>query len=112
MLDPVLFNDARVPPEKFSSPVLGRVFALLKRRHDQGASLQLGALAGELTDDEMSHLTAILNQPEDLSNGQRAMADYIQTIETEAVSREKPRSGDALLELRARQREKTMEDGR
>ena len=111
MLDPALFAEARVDPGRFSSPLLGKAFTLLKSRHDQGLSVQLGALAGELTGDEMSHLAAVLDQPESLANGRRAMTDYIKTIETEAVARENPKSGDALLELRAKQREKTMEDG-
>lgn len=109
-LDPALFAKAKIDPSKFSSGILRRAFELLKARHDQGLSVGLPALAGELTADEMSHLVEILDQPESLATADRAMADYIKTIETEAEQREKPRGDDALLALRDRQRNK-MEDG-
>lgn len=110
-LDPALFAKAVIDPSRFSSGVLRKAFTLLKTRHDQGLAVSLPALAGELTEDEMSHLVEVLDQPESLANGMRAMADYIKTIETEAEQREKPRGGDALLALRDRQRNK-MEDAR
>lgn len=111
LLDPALFAAARIEPEGFSSPVLGKAFGLLRQRHEKGLGVQLAALAGDLTGEEMSHLTQVVTQPESLANGRKAMADYIQTIETEAIERKAPQSGEALLALRARQREKSMEDG-
>lgn len=111
LLDPALFSLAEVEPEQFSAPVLGKAFQLLRDRHDQGLSVQLASLAGELTPEEMSHLTSVVQRPESLANGQRAMADYIETIKAETAQRCAPKSGNALLELRDRQR-KTMEDGR
>ena len=107
LLDPALFSLAEVEPEQFSAPVLGKAFRLLRDRHDQGLSVQLASLAGELTPEEMSHLTSVVQRPESLANGQRAMADYIETIKAEAAQRCAPKSGNALLELRDRQR-KTM----
>ena len=56
-------------------------------------------------------MVEVLSQPESLANAEWAMDDYIKTIKTEARQRENPNSGEALLELRRRQREKTMEDG-
>jgi DNA primase len=109
LLDPALFAKAGVEPEQFSSPTLGKAFQLLRDRHERGLAVQLPALAGELTGDEMSHLVEIQNQPESLANGSRAMADYIQIIKSQARQRQAPKSGDALLELRDRQR-KTMEE--
>ena len=110
-LDPTLLERMAVEPEEFSAPVLGKVFSLLRQRHDKGLSVQISTLAGELTGDEMSHMVEVLSQPESLANAERAMDDYIKTIKTEARQRENPNSGEALLELRRRQREKTMEDG-
>jgi DNA primase len=107
LLDPALFAKAGVEPEQFSSPTLGKAFQLLRDRHEKGLAVQLPALAGELTGDEMSHLVEIQNQPESLANGSRAMADYIQIIKSQARQRQAPKSGDALLELRQR---KTMEE--
>lgn len=111
ILDPALFLKANIQPEKFSSPLLGRAFQLLKDRHDRGLSVQLPALAGDLNADEMSHLIEVISQPESLPHSSRSMADYIQTIEAEAAQRDAPQSSDALLALRTKQREKTMEDG-
>ena len=112
LMDPVLFSAAKVDPEQFSSALLGRAFRLLRDRHDRELSVQLPALAGEFTSEEMDHLVEVANQPESMAYAARAMADYIKTIETEARLRKEPKSADALLELRERQREKkTMEDG-
>ncbi len=112
LLDPALFPLAKIEPEQFSSPLLGRAFRLLRDRHDRELSVQLPALAGEFTSEEMSHLVEAASQPESLAHGARAMTDYIKTIGDEARLRQAPKSADALLELRQRQREKkTMEDG-
>ena len=110
-LDPTLLERMPVEPEEFSSPLLGKVFSLLKERHGRGLSVQLSTLAGKLTADEMSHMVEVLSQPESLANAETAMNDYIKTIKAEARQRENPNSGEALLELRRRQREKAMEDG-
>ena len=112
LLDPALFPLAKIEPEQFSSPLLGRAFRLLRDRHDRELSVQLPALAGVFTSEEMSHLVEAASQPESLAHGARAMTDYIKTIGDEARLRQAPKSADALLELRQRQREKkTMEDG-
>lgn len=112
LMDPALFHLAHVEPEQFSSPLLGKAFRLLRDRHDRDLSVQLPALAGEFTSEEMSHLVEAADQPESMAYANRAMADYIKTIQTEARQRSAPKSADALLELRDRQREKTtMEDG-
>lgn len=112
LMDPALFSLADVTPELFSSPVLGKAFGLLKDRHDRDLSVQLPALAGEFTAEEMSHLVEAAGQPESMAHASRAMGDYIKTIRSEARMRQDPNSLDALRELRDRQREKTtMEDG-
>ena len=40
----------------------------------------MAVLAGQFTPDEMGHFTTVLSGTEDLSNGDRAMEDYIQII--------------------------------
>lgn len=113
LMDPTLFAAADLTAEQFSSPVLGKAFQRLKDRHDRDLSVQLPALAGEFTADEMSLLVEAASQPESMAYARRAMADYIETIRTEARQRQDPKGIDALLELRERQREKTtMEDGK
>lgn len=111
LLDPTLLDQANVDPEQFSSSVLGKAFRLLKDRHERGLSIQLPAMAGEFTPEEMSFLTEVLSKPETAARAGEALADYIKVIRTEAGLRQAPKSGDALLELRQRQREKAMEDG-
>lgn len=113
LLDPALLDRVELAPEEFSSPALGKIFGLLRQRHQEGFSVQISALAGDLTGEEMSLLVAIATQPQSMANAQRAMEDYIRTIKAEAGQRAAPKgSADALLELRARKREtKAMEDG-
>lgn len=81
-LEPSLFRDADISPEEFSSPLLGRFFSILKERSD-GGTLSMAGLAGSFTAEETDHLTAILQKPEVLANGQRALQDYINIIRTE-----------------------------
>ena len=84
MLDPTLFRQAEgLEPEHFSSPLLGRVYGLLRRRYGEGKSLQPAALSESLTTEEMNHLIGLLQKPESLANGQQALGDYIKIIETE-----------------------------
>ena len=82
LLDADFFKQASaLTAEEFSSPVLGGIFAALKRRWEQGQSCTAIALAGELSPQEMSLLSAIQEQPESVANGERAMADYINAIQ-------------------------------
>lgn len=112
LLEPALFPETeRLGEGQFSSPVLGKIFSLLRQRHREGRSTQLAALAGVLTGAEMSHLASVLDQPEDLSNGRKAMEDYIETIETEALKRAGPGGTDPLLAAREKYREKKSYGG-
>lgn len=107
LLEPTLFRDVgELNAEQFSVPVLGRVFALLLRRAREGRSTQLATLAGELSPEEMSHLAAVLEQPESLAHSQQALADYIAIIETEALKRAGETEVDPLLAAREKYREK------
>lgn len=112
LLDQSLFDWVAVSPEDFSSPILAKAFRLLRDRHDRGLNPQLPALAGELTAEEMSHLVEVQSEPVTAARATEAMADYIKVIKQEAGLRRAPKDRDALLAIRQRQREKTMEDGR
>ena len=111
LLDPDLRDQtASLGPDQFSSPLLAKFYVLLKQRHGQGLSLQLGALSGVLTPEEMSHISGILEQPESRSNSSQALRDYIEIIETEAAKR----GGsdlDPLLAARDKFREKKSYGG-
>ena len=97
MLDPSLAPQAAVlREEEFSSPLLGKVFSLLQRRYQQGLGTQLGTqlgvLAESLSQQEMSHMTQVLDRPQSLSNSRQAMEDYITIIRTQAAK------GDGLTD--------------
>lgn len=102
MLDDNLFREiSDCMPEHFSSPFLGKIFSILLNRHAEDRSLRLGALADELTPEELSHLASILEKPEALANGKQAMADYRATIEQEHMT--KAGDSDETLLLAARE---------
>ncbi len=85
-MDASLFGTAPPLDEgDFSSPLLGRMFALLWARRD--SSHRLSILSDELTGEEMSHLTALLQKPESPANAQKAMEDYVAIIKEEKDKR-------------------------
>ena len=95
LLDEGLFP-ATPPLEEaeFSSPLLGRVFGLLWQAKEAGRPVTLASLTGALSPEEMSHITAVCQQPESAQNGRRALADYIRVIREEGSARQ---GGDPLL---------------
>ena len=114
MLEPALFREADptgLEPERFSAPLLGKVYDLLRERFRRGSSTQLAALAGVLEPEEMSHMVQILEKPEDLSHSQQALRDYIDVIETEAVTRTGQAEVDPLMAARKKFREKKAYGG-
>ena len=81
---------------EFSSPLLGKTFDLVLERLEHGASPELPTMTGDLTQEEMSHMTRVVDQPESTAHGARAMADYISIIRGEAMHRS-DLAGDELL---------------
>ena len=82
-LDPALLDGAALSPEEFSSPMLGRLFGILQEKAASGAPLSMAALSGSFTPEEVDHITALLQKPEVLSNGKKALSDYIDIIRSE-----------------------------
>ena len=66
--------------EDFSSPLLGKIYHTLWHRRQDGQVGNIAFLSGELTSDEMSHLTALLQKPESVSGAEQALADYVNVI--------------------------------
>ena len=95
-LDPELLRGTDLRAEEFSSPMLGRLFELLRERDAAGASVTMPTLSGSFTQEEMDHITYVLQKPETLANAKRALADYINVIRTE---RSASGPGDALTNL-------------
>ena len=94
-LDPGLLAGTDIRPEEFSSPTLGRLFGILQEKAAQHAPLSMAALSGIFTAGEVDHITAILQKPEVLANGKKALDDYITIIRSENEAR------DAQDDLRA-----------
>ena len=110
LLDESLF-DTQSPPaeEDFSSPLLGRSFAILYRAHLDGRQVGLHLLSGELTAEEMSHITYVSQQPESMRNSAKALSDYISIIQNEANKRV---GGDIDPLLAATEKYKTQQGGK
>ncbi|MBR1660319.1 MAG: DNA primase [Oscillospiraceae bacterium] len=85
--DPSLFDGVELAPEDFSSPLLGRLFALLREKAAMHSALSPAMLSGTFTPEEEAHLTAVLDKPEVLANGKRALSDYIDVIRSEQLTR-------------------------
>ena len=71
----------------FSSPLLGRIYTALWQRRQNGGSGSIAFLSGELTADEMSHLTTLLQKPESTAGARQALTDYIRIIREERDKR-------------------------
>ncbi|MBP3520285.1 MAG: DNA primase [Oscillospiraceae bacterium] len=110
VMDPTLFKKMDLRQEEFSSPMLGKTYQLLRERYLQGLSVQLPPLAGQLTEEEMSHMIQVLSEPQSAGHAAEALRDYIGIIREEAHLRTAPKNDEALLELQRKLKEKTMED--
>ncbi len=84
--------------EEFSSPLLGKVYALLFRS-GPGRTLHPACRPwrGESHREEMDHLAYVAGQPESLANSRRSLADYIAVIRGEALKRSGVGGDDLLL---------------
>lgn len=110
LLDESLFPaEAPLQEAQFSSPFLGRVFALLWQAREEGCPVALPSLAGVLTPEEMSHITAICQQPEFTRNGRRALGDYIRVIQEESG---RETGGDPLLAVTEKYKDKKGTGGK
>jgi DNA primase len=84
LLDDSLLGElSPLQDEEFSAPLLGRVFSLLWKKRNAGQPVTLASLAGDLSSEEMSHLTSICQKPESAEHHRKALEDYIRIIHTE-----------------------------
>ena len=98
LLDETLFpQQSPLRQADFSSPILGKVYMLLWQNHEEGRSLSLAALSGDLSSDEMNHITFVCQQPESPENRGQALHDYISVIQEEAAKRTAGTGIDPLL---------------
>lgn len=91
-LDSQLFDTITPPnPDHFSVPELGNIYRAILEL-GQTEDLSIAKLSGMLTPDEISLLTVILQKPEVIAKGQKALSDYIEIMESE-------RQDDSSLDL-------------
>lgn len=95
--------------EDFSSPLLGRVFELLRARWKGDKPVTLAALDGALTPAETDHIAAVVQQPQARNTAQMALQDYTAIIRQEA-ERRRTDPGD-LLSFREKLKEKKSYGG-
>ncbi|MFI3252737.1 MAG: DNA primase [Eubacteriales bacterium] len=69
--------------EVFSVPLLGKVFTLLKQRHQEGLAVKLPSLAEDLNPVEMKYLVSVFDRPLDNTNLQNEMLEYLAVMESE-----------------------------
>ncbi len=111
LLEPELIPEAgELSPGQFSAPPLAKVYDLIRRRHGEGRSLQLAALTGALSPEEMSLVVELMEQPVDRANSRQALKDYMEIIETEALMRGGEET-DPLLAARDKFRERKAYGG-
>ena len=98
MRDDDLFDGVPLlQPEDFSSPVLGKIYSLLLDDRKMGRSHSMATLASDLTQEEMSHFTAILQKPESVSGAKQALEDYMRIVREESARRSDDDGLDPLL---------------
>ena len=80
-LEPSLVRENDLPDAvMFSSEALGRIYTILRQKIEEGSAISVSALSGALSQEEMNLLVNILQKPEVLSSGRRALQDYIARI--------------------------------
>ncbi len=110
LLDPELFPKAETLREdEFSSPFLSKLFRLLQERWRAGEAVTIPALSADLTAEEMSRLVQLTQAPETGQQKEKALADYIERIRSEAA-KQHVNGVERLLAVREQKRKKSMED--
>lgn len=102
-LDQGLCRGKELPDaEDFSSPALARIYSALKEKFENGGIISMAALSAVLLPQEVSLLASLLQKPEALRNGDRALADYISRIKHR---KELSSSSDDLRQLASKYKE-------
>ena len=80
-MDPALEKEVGLPDAAmFSSEALSRIYTILRQKIEEGGAVSISSLSGLLSQEEMNLLVNILQKPEVLSSGRRALQDYIMRI--------------------------------
>ncbi len=100
-LEPALLDLTKnLTPQQYSSPLLGKVYAWMQQRWQEGEGISIPAMGGSFTPEEISHITRISQKMEGVVS-EKALRDYIGVIQSEAAKR----SGEDLMAALHRRRE-------
>ena len=101
-----------LPPDCFSSPLLGKAYALLHRRWQEGKPVALPALEGQFTPEEMDQLSAVVQEPQARNTAEAALGDFKQIILAECRKAEIHSEGEeGLLALKQTLKQKKAYGG-
>ncbi len=73
--------------EEFSSSFLQKIYHLMLKRHELDHVVSPAVILAELDRAEASHFSVIIQRPQALANGEKAMGDYIEKIRAEKLTR-------------------------
>ena len=101
--EPGLLPEVQLPPETFSSPLLGKAYGLAARLAEESRPVSLASMSGEFTPEEMNHLTMVVRNRDQLVSdtvvrdcAKRIREEYEKKLRTSAGTGE-----DALLARQA-----------
>ena len=100
--EPALLDGAKLTKDDFSVELLGRVYDQMVSRHHAGLEVSAAVLS-DLTPEEMSHMTGILQRHQGIVN-EDAFRDCVKTILSER-QRRNVATDDDLLALRNKLKE-------
>lgn len=108
-LEPGLIREPGLPPpEDFSSPELGHIYAAMLEKLRRGETANTATLSEALSGEEMSLLVSLLQKPELLSRSWQSLRDYIGRVKER---RDEAGQADDLRALASRYREKKGYEG-
>ena len=108
-LEPALIREPGLPPpENFSSPELGHIYAAILEKLRRGEAVSTATLSEALSGEEMSLLVSLLQKPELLSRSGQSLRDYIGKIQER---RDEAGQAVDLRALASRYREKKGYEG-
>ena len=85
LLEPELIGKCPLEITDFTSPFLAKVYGLIRKRDSEGREISHPLLLSELSSEEASRLTVIMQKPERLTDSQASLKAYIDRIQTEKI---------------------------
>ena len=99
MDDSAFPNPFPLTPEEFSSPVFSKAFFTLWEARQRGVPVSFHLLPEAMTQEEISHITAVCQEPESQENASKALSDYIRVIREESGKRSERTDKERLAEV-------------